>query len=245
MSKLNDSTLKILKKYRLDTDMSVFGNENKLYDVVKVMDDMVGNQVSKYVGNCNYFSSTSTENYSCFYVTSKGKSTTASYSEDLPKPTEKRIYFDPFTLKFLGVVAPNSNTLPVCQVLKNQNLIGYFVFNLDDKLVLFYEDFELNSPTKFSVNKGDIIEVRSMLIFSNEKYIHDYTPISMTSFFEFTTSSNNSIVPKSIRGNISIPEQITMLDTSKPIYCSSAGYLRTLSSSFTINTSYEISLVEV
>ena len=32
MSKLNDSTLKILKKYRLDTDMSVFGNENKLYD---------------------------------------------------------------------------------------------------------------------------------------------------------------------------------------------------------------------
>ena len=30
MSKLNDSTLKILKKYRLDTDMSVFGNENKL-----------------------------------------------------------------------------------------------------------------------------------------------------------------------------------------------------------------------
>ena len=45
MSKLNDSTLKILKKYRLDTDMSVFGNENKLYDVVKVMDDMVGGQV--------------------------------------------------------------------------------------------------------------------------------------------------------------------------------------------------------
>ena len=45
MSKLNDSTLKILKKYRLDTDMSVFGNENKLYDVVKVMDDMVGTQV--------------------------------------------------------------------------------------------------------------------------------------------------------------------------------------------------------
>lgn len=29
MSKLNDSTLKIFKKYRLDTDMSVFGDENK------------------------------------------------------------------------------------------------------------------------------------------------------------------------------------------------------------------------
>ena len=67
MSKLNDSTLKILKKYRLDTDMSVFGNENKLYDVVKVMDDMVGGQVGKYIGQLPYWDSTKPETSKRYY----------------------------------------------------------------------------------------------------------------------------------------------------------------------------------
>lgn len=39
MSKLNDSTLKILKKYKPDTNMSVFGNENKLNEVINLMDN--------------------------------------------------------------------------------------------------------------------------------------------------------------------------------------------------------------
>ena len=83
MSKLNDSTLKILKKYRLDTDMSVFGNENKLYDVVKVMDDMVGNQVSKYVGDVYCLSSTKNTSINVFRATSSGKTTNALLSFEL------------------------------------------------------------------------------------------------------------------------------------------------------------------
>lgn len=39
MSKLNDSTLKIFKKYKPDANMSVFGNENKLNEVVNIMDN--------------------------------------------------------------------------------------------------------------------------------------------------------------------------------------------------------------
>lgn len=39
MSKLNDSTLKIFKKYKPDTNMSVFGNENKLNEVINLMDN--------------------------------------------------------------------------------------------------------------------------------------------------------------------------------------------------------------
>ena len=106
MSKLNDSTLKILKKYRLDTDMSVFGNENKLYDVVKVMDDMVGNQVGKYVSSVYYMSSTETSNAQ---FCSANAGTSVDYQNDQFKSSRRFddvvIYFNPFTFKYLGSVS--------------------------------------------------------------------------------------------------------------------------------------------
>ena len=114
MSKLNDSTLKILKKYRLNTDMSVFGNENKLHDVVKVMDDMVGNQVGKYVGIVSYLSSTQTQS-GPFYTANAGSSVDVQNNKFILnfRYTDIVLYFHPFTFKYLGSVPANSTVIPL------------------------------------------------------------------------------------------------------------------------------------
>ena len=125
MSKLNDSTLKILKKYRLDTDMSVFGNENKLYDVVKVMDDMVGNQVSKYVGNVYYLSSTKNASMDIFKATSSGKTTNVLLNFELNQPQAPILFFDPFSLKYEGKVDETSSVMPLAKMYLNNNFVAY------------------------------------------------------------------------------------------------------------------------
>lgn len=106
MSKLNDSTLKIFKKYRLDTDMSVFGNENKLYDVVKVMDDMVGNQVGDIIGLTKYVKSplSYSSNNMCEIpvdVYNVKPYTLKSVNIDFSSLTH-HYAFDPISMKFVG-----------------------------------------------------------------------------------------------------------------------------------------------
>lgn len=135
MSKLNDSTLKILKKYRLDTDMSVFGNENKLYDVVKVMDDMVGGQVSDVKANMPYFDSTVTVGIS--YWCKIQDSATPVYTPTksgmtINKPVTDGYHeyvFDGLSLKYLGDNATSD-------IMK----YGYLLLSDDTKLYLGISD---------------------------------------------------------------------------------------------------------
>lgn len=155
MSKLNDSTLKILKKYRLDTDMSVFGNENKLYDVVKVMDDMVGNQVSKYVANIDYRNSTMTENIKEIHLTNGiTQPKTIEFNitlndSDVNSYPVKALVFDKQTMKLIRSYKENSPVICVGYVSSYREHIGYIVVNFVNKTLGCYKDIhghELISP---------------------------------------------------------------------------------------------------
>ena len=171
MSKLNDSTLKILKKYRLDTDMSVFGNENKLYDVVKVMDDMVGNQVSKYVGNVSYLSSTKSSSSVVFKATSSGKTTNALLSFELKQPQSPILFFDPFSLKYECKVDETSSVMPLAKMYLNNSFVGYLVCEISTKSTYLSQDIYGNNIFKVSVNAGDTIYFADFLMFSNIHYL--------------------------------------------------------------------------
>lgn len=149
MSKLNDSTLKIFKKYRLDTDMSVFGNENKLYDVVKVMDDMVGNQVSGKAGTAIFLNSSgsSTE----YRV--RPNNNIATYTPYQKSGTQftttatKQLCFDALTFKYLynnigGQYALVSKVHKVNRSEKcsDNNFLCYLFYDKENNLFkLFYD----------------------------------------------------------------------------------------------------------
>ena len=157
MSKLNDSTLKILKKYRLDTDMSVFGNENKLYDVVKVMDDMVGNQVSKYVGNAYYFDSNTNRNVTMFQLPngiSQPKTVPCDFGVD--GLLSDVIVFDKLSMKMIYKLPKNSQKICVGYANCYTDLIGYIVVDFANKTVGCYKDIyglqliDINSTYRYA-----------------------------------------------------------------------------------------------
>lgn len=219
MSKLNDSTLKILKKYRLDTDMSVFGNENKLYDVVKVMDDMVGNQVSKYAGDVYYLSSTKNSNTLVYKATSAGKTTNVLLNFDINQPQAPILFFDPFSLKYEGKVDETSSVMPLAKMYLNNNFVAYLVCEISTKSTYLSQDIYGNNMFKVSVNAGDIIYFSNFLMFSNTTYSNSGASFDFTSLFEFTTSSSYLVLPSAVNGIITIPEPVLQLG-SNTIYCS-------------------------
>lgn len=244
MSKLNDSTLKILKKYRLDTDMSVFGNENKLYDVVKVMDDMVGNQVSKYVGYVYYLSSTSLTSINIFRATSSGKTTNALLSFELKQPQSPILFFDPFSLKYEGKVDETSSFMPLAKMYLNNNFVAYLVCEISTKAVYLSQDIYGNNIFKVSVNAGDTIYFSTFLKFSNTAYSVSGNAFDYTSMFEFTTNNSALRVPETTRDIITLPEYILQLDINSTIYSSNVSRSLKLFSS-DIDISSDIKFKEV
>lgn len=244
MSKLNDSTLKILKKYRLDTDMSVFGNENKLYDVVKVMDDMVGNQVSKYVGNVTYLSSTKSSSQVVFKATSSGKTTNALLSFELTQPQSPILFFDPFSLKYEGKVDETSSVMPLAKIYLNDNFVAYLVCEISTKSTYISHDIYGNDIFKLSVNVNDIIYFSTFLMFSNTIYSNSGTQFNYTSMFEFTTTNSYKRLPSQITGIITLPEPVLQLGINNTIYCNNVSRSLTLSASDT-NINKNIQLTEV
>lgn len=245
MSKLNDSTLKIFKKYRLDTDMSVFGNENKLYNVVKVMDDMVGNQVSKYVGDSYYFSSTSNKLCQAFRATSSGSFKAGSFTNQLAEITSKRVYFDGFSLKFLGVIDAYPKTIPACEILKNNTFVGYIGIDIEAKTINIYSDLQCSQMISVSVNIDDVLVFRSLLFFTNQYFSYTIDDFDFSNIFDFTYSRTYIQVPQFTHGNITLPEQLNLLDVSKTIYCNQVEYLTSLSESFTYQATHDILFAEV
>ena len=221
MSKLNDSTLKIFKKYRLDTDMSVFGNENKLYDVVKVMDDMVGNQVSKYVGKVGYLSSINSENASCYKATKSGKTTTFTTSINITAPKSLILFFDPFSLKYEGKIDETASFMPVAKMYVNDNFIAYAVADISSKEIFLSKNIGGSEPIKISINSGDTIHFITFLKLSNNTYSCSGGPDYFYSLFNFTFETKSKVFPKSESNIIALPDEILMLDITKKIYCGS------------------------
>ena len=244
MSKLNDSTLKILKKYRLDTDMSVFGNENKLYDVVKVMDDMVGNQVSKYVGDVYYLSSTNNSTLDVYKATSSGKTTNTTLSFEIKQPQSPILFFDPFSLKYEGKVDETTSVMPLAKMYLNKTFVAYLVCEISTKAVYLSHDIYGNDIFKVSVNADDTIYFTTFLKFSNIIYSVSGPMFQYTSLFEFTTTNSYLSLPLLTTGIITLPEPILQLDINNTIYCSNISRNLSLSSS-DIGISKDIKLVEV
>lgn len=237
MSKLNDSTLKILKKYRLDTDMSVFGNENKLYDVVKVMDDMVGNQVSKYVGDVYYLSSTKNTSIDVFKATSSGKTTNVTLSFEIKQPQSPILFFDPFSLKYEGKVDDTSSVMPLAKMYLNNNFVAYLVCEISTKSTYLSQDIYGNNIFKVSVNTGDTIYFSTFLMFSNTIYSVSGNAFDYTSLFEFTTTTSYLTAPETTRNIITLPEPILQLNINNIIYSSSVSRsLRLFSNDISINS---------
>lgn len=221
MSKLNDSTLKILKKYRLDTDMSVFGNENKLHDVVKVMDDMVGNQVSKYVGDVHYLSSTRNDSINVFKATSSGKTTNVLLSFELKQPQSPILFFDPFSLKYEGKVDETASVMPLAKMYLNKNFVAYLVCEISTKSTYLSQDIYGNNIFKVSVNAGDTIYFSTFLMFSDVVYsLNSGSAFDYSSLFEFTTTNSYLTVPATTTNIITLPETILQLNINNIIYCS-------------------------
>ena len=243
MSKLNDSTLKILKKYRLDTDMSVFGNENKLYDVVKVMDDMVGNQVSKYVGEVYYLSSTKSSSSVGYKVTSSGKTTNATLSFEIKQPQSPILFFDPFSLKYECKVDETSSFMPLAKMYLNNSFVAYVVCEISSNVVYLSKDIYGNNIFKVSVNAGDTIYFTSFSRFSNTTYSVGGASFAYSLLFEFTATSSNLVLPFPAKGIITIPEPVLQLG-GNTIYCGSVSISDQLYGNG-ISIQYDIKLAEV
>lgn len=248
MSKLNDSTLKILKKYRLDTDMSVFGNENKLYDVVKVMDDMVGNQVSKYVGKVGYLSSINNQNATYYTATQSGTTKTFNTSINITTPKSLILFFDPFSLKYAGKIDETSSFMPVAKMYVNDNFVAYVVCNISTKDIFLSKNIGGSEPITVSINNGDTIHFITFLKLSNNTYSCSGGPDYFHSLFNFTFQTTSKLFPQSVSNIISLPEEILMLDITKKIYCGSDNSIAKVtpnlySNSLSINTDIYLSEV--
>lgn len=224
MSKLNDSTLKIFKKYRLDTNMSVFGNENKLYDVVKVMDDMVGNQVGKYIGNVGYLSSTQTQNAN-FVNANAGKSVDVQKDDFISsrRYSDNVIYFNPFTFKYLGSVPANSSVVPIATIIdENLNSICYVGINLTLGAFSTYSDLLCLNKIEVNFEDKKSYGFMTLLFFTNSNTIF----YSATSCYLLDIMSNkgSSIAipnkPKYVSSPIVLPKEIDELDLTRPIFYS-------------------------
>lgn len=205
MSKLNDSTLKILKKYRLDTDMSVFGNENKLYDVVKVMDDMVGNQVSKLASTSfSITSSTNTTSVYCVRPSSNGKATYTGYTSSKTTMIANNFtnyYYDSLSMKFL---LKSSEVVYIgCLRDYNQNNKAVYYCGYKDGMFRLYDETMVNeisgdvdwSNTKYWI---DII----VCISDTKQFFNGVENIRLSQFFggtedyyEYNVTAPNSVIP--------------------------------------------------
>ena len=219
MSKLNDSTLKILKKYRLDTDMSVFGNENKLYDVVKVMDDMVGNQVGDIIGltkcaKSPLIYSYVTMNQIPVNVYNVKPYTLKSVNIDFSSLTHYYA-FDPISMKFVG----DNVSLSIKRV-------GYYVYasSSDIKKIGY-------------VGISYIDNTWVAKLYSDEYYTTELTNITINSrtgyyFIPFICYGDNLL---DIEYVVDYPSQwlTSMLEIENPI--STSSYFGLLSSSFVEN----------
>lgn len=206
MSKLNDSTLKIFKKYRLNTDMSVFGNENKLYDVVKVMDDMVGGQVGKYIGQLPFWDSTKPTTTKRYYYFLTGVERTykriTSIIKVNTKPDFEYCYcLDPlsfkliqnnakFNDKFLVGFCFNTHKETICYLglVANGDNFEYGLFkdaDMTDELTTetLPEGFSLASFTYVSDKEWkQYIELKGLSDFFPNKTTYSMTSIPDTTF---------------------------------------------------------------
>ena len=230
MSKLNDSTLKILKKYRLDTDMSVFGNENKLYDVVKVMDDMVGNQVSKYVANIAYLDSTRYDRFQMLTI-DKPVISISDTSWTGSKPVSNLYYFNRLSMKQLFTITPNDTKIPICEIFSNRSFIGVLAWNSTINVIQAL-DYSLNKPLDTSLISRYIGFAR-FLIFSETPYTigTDSFPSikTMINYNDDThpTSETNYAVDFGYGGGIiTLPELVKNFDSvySQIQYTGSSSY---------------------
>lgn len=170
MSKLNDSTLKIFKKYRLDTDMSVFGNENKLHDVVKVMDDMVGNQVSKYVGSCRYADSL-TQTTDWRYLLLKSGSAIKSIEYSSPKPNIM-VLLDPLSYKTLYVYRSEKGSRAIIGYIRkgsDDSIYAYIGIDFDESKVSLYSDPSLTIDLTGTIQENIRVYSQPVVIFSDIK----------------------------------------------------------------------------
>lgn len=231
MSKLNDSTLKIFKKYRLDTDMSVFGNENKLYDVVKVMDDMVGNQVGNYIAQLTYWDSTKTKIDELYYYSTVSNPIYKRYTSSINvsiKPDFEYCYcLDPLSLK---LVQNNANFV-------DKFLVGFCYNYINDEIqivayiglipngsVFDYALFaDINMETELTSETMPDGFFSSLFIFvSDKKFSANLSALSYTFFVETKTDYQHRYNYQRTTGLIYIPSYIT-----KSFYTiiGSSGYL--------------------
>ena len=241
MSKLNDSTLKILKKYRLDTDMSVFGNENKLYDVVKVMDDMVGNQVSKYAGAISVLSSLDTSAPNTRIATRT--SVFAEYSYDGVKPTiSNDVYvYNALSMKKIKIFKPDDNIFPIgCLSDKDGNVICHVNLDLErNKYFCSSDELGTNNLTGTSV---PIIKVAfaSYVYFSTSPVYFSGLSVDISNIINGESAGNVSF-PTGIKLAITLPEEIGLLGNK--LYSNSiSGCSHTF---YPPNISYEFYITEV
>ena len=217
MSKLNDSTLKIFKKYRLNTDMSVFGNENKLYDVVKVMDDMVGNQVSKYVANVGFLNSNSSKNISSYKTTGALKDYAVDYARVLNNTSIVHLY-EPVSMKKIGNLPINSSVIPLGIMQVDDNDIGYIVYNNELKKLYCSSDY-LGSFDLTGHSISGSVFVKPIFYFSeNEFSFYIPSTISISNFIQSGFPASSSVFAKQI-GVITIPKELTIFANTKSYYC--------------------------
>lgn len=205
MSKLNDSTLKILKKYRLDTDMSVFGNENKLYDVVKVMDDMVGNQVSKYVGYCRYADSL-TQTNDWRYLILKSGSAINSITYSSPKPNIM-VLLDPLSYKTLYVYRSEKGSRAIIGYIRkgsDDSIYAYIGIDFDESKISLYSDPSLTIDLTGTIQENISVYSQPVVIFSDIKCSN--TTIYLQHLLDISSYSSNMQYYKITSGIINLPE---------------------------------------
>lgn len=246
MSKLNDSTLKIFKKYRLDTDMSVFGNENKLYDVVKVMDDMVGSQIGNKIGNVYYLSSTETQQ-AAFVFAHVGVSIDVQKDDfiSLRRYTSDVLNFNPFTMKYLGLTPANSTLIPIAIIVdENLNELCYVGIDLITGTASTYSDILCSNKIEIAFNAQNYAFLKLLQFTNSNVNFYSGTSIYLLDMMSNSgTSVNIANKPKLISSAIILPKEIDMLDLSKPIYYSS-GSIKSTINLIDLNVS-QIYLLEV
>ena len=211
MSKLNDSTLKILKKYRLDTDMSVFGNENKLYDVVKVMDDMVGNQVSKYKAFVSYASSIKTETGKSYSVNADSVFKDATKSSSITSP-DILIIVDALSYKVLSIIE-KPNAICIGYLQGTTKVLGYVCYNIENMSFGVYSDIAGTQSLTGTRCEEKFGFIPFILFSSNTVSLSSSTsPYVYVSSIVSNVNENNDYQYNYIAtGDITIPKEIVNL----------------------------------
>lgn len=212
MSKLNDSTLKIFKKYRLDTDMSVFGNENKLYDVVKVMDDMVGGQVSEYKAFSDYISSLSTEKIYSYSVNADSVFNVVEKTSTISSP-DVLIIVDGLSYKVVSIFEKPS-TICVGYLQGKTRILGYICYDIINKNFGVYSDISgMNSLTGTRCDE-EFSAIPFILFSSSELLVgSSSSPYALTSSLVSNVIGNSRGYERGriVTGDITLPEEIVNL----------------------------------